>query len=346
MVTRAVRDWIPVPHVEAPERLSRTMEVLRHSGRLGDLAMLACPEASLSALGLVHPADLIEKIQTACAGGKLVSIGPEARVGPRSWGPALKAAGGSIQAVDSVVSGQVSNAYALVRPPGHHASASTPMGFCVFNNIAIACRHSQQAHGLEKVAIVDWDVHHGNGTQAIFYDDPSVLFISLQQDGLYPLNSGTVAETGAGRGEGYTINVPLPAGSGDRVYQLAFESVVEPAIRRFQPDLILISAGQDASAADPLGRMSVTTEGFRDMAARMRSLAEELCDGRLVAVQEGGYSLDHLPFCTLAIIESMAGLPPAVAGDPMDLDVPADIRRCDEEAVRAVCEMHAARWGL
>jgi acetoin utilization deacetylase AcuC-like enzyme len=339
-------DWIPVPHAESPERLSRTYEVLKRSGRLDELALLDCPATDADTLGLVHPPSVIERIEAACAGGEIVSVGPEARAGPKSWRPALKAAGGAVRAVDAVLSGEVGNAYALVRPPGHHASATVPMGFCLFNNVAIACRHAQKRHGVEKVAIVDWDVHHGNGTQAIFYEDRTVLFISIHQDHLYPPDTGGLAETGSGLGEGFNVNIPMPPGSGDRGYGLVFDRVVEPIVRRFGPDLILVSAGQDASAADPLGRMSLTTEGFRSMASRITSLANVMCGGRLVAVQEGGYSLDHLPYCTLAIIEAMAGLKPALERDPLELDVPLELQDSEIQAVSRAREAHANHWKL
>jgi acetoin utilization deacetylase AcuC-like enzyme len=340
------QDWIHVPHSEAPQRLTRTYEVLKRSGQLEKLDLLDCPEADADTLGLVHSPSLIERIKEVCSGSELAWVGPEARAGPKSWVPALKAAGGAVRAVDAVLSGEVGNAYALVRPPGHHASATVPMGFCLFNNVAIACRHAQRRHGVEKVAIVDWDVHHGNGTQSVFYEDPQVLFISLHQDHLYPADTGGQAEVGGGPGEGFNVNIPLPAGSGDRGYAVAFDSVVEPLIGRFRPDLILVSAGQDASAADPLGRMSLTTEGFRHMASRVVSLAGEVCSRRLVAVQEGGYSLDHLPYCTLAIIEAMAGLKPALEGDPLEMDVPLELQDSELRAVNAAREAHRARWKL
>lgn len=300
----------------------------------------------MDTLRLVHAPDLIDRIEKACAGNELVWVGPEARAGRKSWKPALKAAGGAVRAVDAVLAGEVGNAYVLVRPPGHHASATVPMGFCLFNNVAIACRHAQKRRGVDKVAIVDWDVHHGNGTQAIFYEDSQVLFISLHQDHLYPVDTGSVAEMGNGAGEGATVNIPMPAGSGDRGYALAFDSIVEPLIRRFRPDLILASAGQDASAADPLGRMSVTTEGFRYMASHVTLLAGDVCDGRLVAVQEGGYSPDHMPYCTLAIIEAMAGLEPTLLGDPLELDVPIELQDSEVRAVNAAREAHRSRWDL
>jgi acetoin utilization deacetylase AcuC-like enzyme len=338
------RDWISVPHSESPERISRTYQVLERSGRLAKLGRLECPLVDEATLRLVHSPAMVENLKAACSGDELVWVGPEARVGPKSWRPALKAAGGAVAALDAVLSGALDNVYVLVRPPGHHASATVPMGFCLFNNVAIACRHAQQRRGVEKVAIVDWDVHHGNGTQAIFYEDPQVLFISLHQDGLYPLDTGTLRELGSGRGEGFNVNVPLPAGSSNLGYAAAFESVVEPIVRQFSPDLILVSAGQDASGADPLGRMSLTTEGFRDMATRLTALAQDVCDGRLIAVQEGGYSPDHLPYCTLAIIEAMAGLEPALAGDPLEMDVPAKLQSSEVEAVRAAREAHGAYW--
>jgi acetoin utilization deacetylase AcuC-like enzyme len=176
-------------------------------------------------------------------------------------------------------------------------------------------------------------VHHGNGTQEIFYADPSVLFVSLHQDDLYPKGLGTVEQRGAGAGEGATVNVPLPAGTGDDGYAYAFEQVVEPVLVRFRPDFILVSAGQDAAATDPHGRMSVTTEGFRALTRETKRLAHELCGGRVVAFLEGGYSLDHLPLCTLAVVEELAGLAPSWESDPIEIDVPL---RLGDDAKRAV----------
>ena len=338
ILDRAAKPWLDVPHAEGPDRIARTHQVLERSGRLAILAPVECPPAAIDALALVHDAATIDRVRKACEGDEIVWIGPDARAGPTSWRPALKAAGGAIEAVDQVLTGRLANAYALIRPPGHHASATVPMGFCLFNNVAIAARHAQKRHGVEKVAIVDWDVHHGNGTQAIFYDDPSVLFISIHQDGLYPRDSGTLAERGSGRGEGFNVNIPMPAGASDHGYRLAFEQVVLPLVGRFEPGLILVSAGQDPSGADPLGRMSVTAEGFRAMSAMVTELSRDVCGGRLVALQEGGYSVDHMPFCTLAIIEAMAGIEPALKGEPLELDGPRALQDVEAAAVEAARE--------
>ncbi|MCB0871257.1 MAG: class II histone deacetylase [Solirubrobacterales bacterium] len=332
-----VQGWIEVPHVERPERMVLIRQVLERSGVLSGLIEIPAREATGEELQLVHPAAMIEKVRAGCE-TELTWVGPEARCGRGSWVPALISAGGSIECVDAVIDGRVENAYACLRPPGHHASAGTPMGFCLFNSVAIAARHAQE-RGLEKVTIIDWDVHHGNGTHDIFYEDPTVQFISIHQDGLYPPDYGRLEQRGSGAGEGFTLNLPMPPGSGDAGYLELFDRVVGPAVRDFSPDLILVSAGQDPAAADPLGRMSVTAEGFRGMAARTRKLATELCRGRLVVLQEGGYSLDHLPVCTLAVVEAIAGLEPSFAEDPLEMDVPTEIGPAERAAIEAALQL-------
>jgi acetoin utilization deacetylase AcuC-like enzyme len=219
-----------------------------------------------------------------------------------------------IEAVKAVCSGQVNNAYALIRPPGHHAVASLGMGFCIFGNLAIAAKYAQEVLGVKKIAILDWDVHHGNGTQSFFYDDPSVLTISVHQDNCFPPNSGAMLETGSGAGEGYAINVPLPPGTGDGGYEYVFDSVVIPAIRKFHPDLILVASGFDASAMDPLARQMVTSEGYRGMTRKVMALASEVCEGKIAMSHEGGYSPIYVPFCGLAVMEELSGAQPF--GDP------------------------------
>jgi acetoin utilization deacetylase AcuC-like enzyme len=221
---------------------------------------------------------------------------------------ALLATGGCIAAVDAVLDGQCANAYALVRPPGHHAEAGRGRGYCMFGNTALAAMHARQARGLARVATVDWDVHHGNGTQDAFYNDPSVLTISLHQDRLYPTNSGSIEEIGAGDGVGYNINIPLPPGTASGGYVAAFERVVAPALRRFQPELILIASGLDASAFDPSARMMLHSEGYREMTRILMEVAAECCSGRLVACHEGGYSPHYVPFCGLAVVEQLSGI--------------------------------------
>ena len=326
-----VQDWLDVPHAENAERLRRTYQVFERSGVLDALVRIPAREATAEELQLVHTARHVERIHAAR--GSLEWVGPEARASADTWTAAVLAAGGLLEAIDRVVAGELDNAFVCCRPPGHHASADQAMGFCLFNSIAVGARYLQTRHRLERVAIVDWDVHHGNGTQEIFYDDPSVLFVSLHQDDLYPKGLGTVEQRGAGSGEGATVNVPLPAGTGDDGYRYAFEQAVAPAVERFRPDFILVSAGQDPAATDPHGRMSVTTEGFRSIAGETRRLAEELCGGRLVAFLEGGYSLDHLPLCTLAVVETLAGLEPSWTSDPIEIDVPLQL---DDSVKRAV----------
>jgi acetoin utilization deacetylase AcuC-like enzyme len=192
-----------------------------------------------------------------------------------------------------------------LRPPGHHAVKNRAMGFCIFGNAVMAAQHARKVYGLERVMIVDWDVHHGNGTQDAFYAEPGVLFVSLHQQDWYPRLSGELEQVGSGAGAGFSVNIPLPPGTGDRGYRAAFEQLVLPIGRRFRPQLILISAGQDASWLDPLAQMMMTMAGFRAISALMVELAEEVCEGRLVMLQEGGYSAAYVPYCTAAALEPM-----------------------------------------
>ena len=346
VVDEAASGWIPVDHAENAERVRRAYAVLSAAGVTGGVEALDTPAASNEQLSLVHTGDHVQGILSACeateaaaSAGRteILRPGPEARVGAGSRQAALVAAGTAISAVDFAMARDGGRAYSLTRPPGHHASADQAMGFCLFNSAAVAARHAQRVHGLSRVAIVDWDVHHGNGTQAIFYDDPTVLFVSLHQDGLYPEDLGSVGERGEGDGVGANVNVPLPAGTGDAGYLAAIEEVVAPALAGFDPELIVLSSGQDAGACDPLGRMSVTTEGFRRMTEAIVRVADSQASssaGRIAAVQEGGYSIDHMPFCVLATIEALAGLEPALEGDPVEMDVPVKIKSVEAEAVR------------
>lgn len=292
-------------YISTPRLIARTRRLLDRAGLTERLVPIAARHATPSEIGMVHTAAYIERVRTLSMGGG-GDAGDGAQVGPGSYEIALLAVGGLCNAIDAVLDGVVTNAYALLRPPGHHAVPDMGIGFCLFNNVAVAARHAQQ-RGIQRVAIVDWDVHHGNGTQAAFYDDPSVLVISVHQDGQYPPGSGPAEDVGGPGAPGYTVNIPLPPGTGDVGYRRAFERVVVPILRRFAPDLVLVSAGQDASIYDPMGRMMVTAEGFRTLARLIRELAASTCGGRLVLCQEGGYSTAYMPYCTLAIIEELSG---------------------------------------
>jgi acetoin utilization deacetylase AcuC-like enzyme len=328
-------DWATVEAFERPERLSLTRRVLERSGAFEWLTELPARQAAEEDLALAHTEAHVARVLDAAGRPEPVELGGDAWTGPGTRDAMLLAAGGLIAAVEAVLDGRVDNAFALLRPPGHHAESEAAMGFCLFNNTAIAARWAQRERGVARVAIVDWDVHHGNGTEEIFGDDASVLTISLHQDGLYPAHTG-----GVDVGGDANVNVPLPAGTGDDGYAHAFDRVVAPTVREFAPELLLIGAGQDAAATDPLGRMSLTVPGFRALADRAVALAAELCDGRLVAMLEGGYSLLHLPLANLAILEGLAGAPASFAHDPVGVDVPAALRDVERDAVAAAERVH------
>ena len=280
-------------HPERPERLEAIVARLQAAGLLETLTRIKLRPAEEKWLTAVHTPEHIAALRELHAQGERFAGSRDTPVSESSYEVALMAAGGVLAAVDAVMAGEVRNAFCAVRPPGHHATHDKSMGFCLLNNVAIAARYVQKKHKLPKVLIVDWDVHHGNGTQDIFYEDPSVFYFSVHQYPFYP-GSGSADERGAGEGKGQTLNVPLPAGSGNAEFQQAFSQKLLPAARQFRPDFVLVSAGFDAHEDDLLGQMRVTTEGFAQLTAIVRQIAEEHCRGRLVSVLEGGYDLDGL----------------------------------------------------
>ncbi|MFP5500851.1 MAG: histone deacetylase, partial [Candidatus Sericytochromatia bacterium] len=284
-------------------RYLRTQELL---GALG-LPVLTPGPVSPEALHRVHPPAHAERIRAFCAsGGGRIDEDTVASI--ESHEVALRSAGAAVAAVDAVLTDRFQYAVSLGRPPGHHALAEATMGFCFFNNAAIAARHAQAAYGLKRVAILDWDLHHGNGTEAIFYEDPSVLYLSTHQDPNWP-GTGQVSAIGAGAGAGANVNVPLPIGTGDAGYLRVFRELLAPVMAAFAPELIILSAGFDAHWRDPLGRMGLSVAGFEALTREVAAWAERHAGGRLVVLQEGGYNLDALAYSMLATVRTLVGAP-------------------------------------
>lgn len=296
-------------HPENGYRLEAISNRMKRSGLLGGRAVYEPIEASVQDLLLVHDPEYVRFIeQIALVGGGYLDA--DTVISPRSYQVACLAAGASIQAVDLVLTGRHQRVFVLPRPPGHHAGRAHGMGFCLFNNVAIAARHAIDRHGLFRVAIVDWDVHHGNGTQAIFQDSDQVFYASMHQWPLFP-GTGRAQEAGVRYGYGYTLNVPLTSGAGDEEYVQVIDEIIAPRLREFRPELMLVSAGFDAHEGDPLASMRVTTDGFAEMARHIRELADQLCHGRLVAVLEGGYNPDDLAASVEAVLKSFDSIPQA-----------------------------------
>jgi acetoin utilization deacetylase AcuC-like enzyme len=293
-------------HPERPQRLEAIIARLEQTRLRDRLTPIKAAPAEEKWITAVHKPEYLERIQRVCRQKFGYVDTMDVPVSERSYDAALLAAGGLLAAVDAVVEGRVANAFCAVRPPGHHALSNLAMGFCLLNNLAIAARYLQKKHQLAKILIVDWDVHHGNGTQDTFYEDPTVFYFSTHQYPFYP-GSGAAEETGRGEGRGFTLNVPLPAGRGDREYRQAFEDRLEPAAMAFDPDFVLISAGFDAHENDLLGQMNVTTEGFAELTRMVGRIADKCCDGRLAAVLEGGYELKGLAFSVEAHLRVLLG---------------------------------------
>jgi acetoin utilization deacetylase AcuC-like enzyme len=284
---------MPPGHPERVERAAVMHTVAAEFAARGG-RVLEPRAATTAEVVRIHAPRYVE--QLTATSGRAVALDADTFTSPQSVDVALRAAGAAVTGVETVLSPDgPRRAFALVRPPGHHAERARAMGFCLFNNVAIAAAHARAA-GVERVAIVDYDVHHGNGTQWSFYSDPSVLFLSMHQYPFYP-GTGAAAETGEGGGRGFTVNLPLEAGATDADYELTFNAVVLPLVRQFRPQLLLVSAGFDAFVDDPLGGMRVTAAQFGRMTAMLVALADECCDGRIVAITEGGYDLQGLGTC-------------------------------------------------
>jgi acetoin utilization deacetylase AcuC-like enzyme len=313
-------------HVEQAARLAAIEAALDASGLRADLAKLAPLAATEQQILAVHQPQLLAAVRLTTAYAR-ARLDADTYTTAGSYDAALWAAGAAVRAVEAVVSGEAANAFALVRPPGHHATPSRPMGFCLLNNIAIAARHALDSLGLQRVAIVDYDVHHGNGTQDCFYDDGRVLFCSTHAWPLYP-GTGAAREVGEESGYGLTLNIPLPHGTGDEGVARCYDELILPAVRSFDPQLILVSAGYDAHWADPLGPLAFSVAGYAALTQRLVTLAEERCAGRIVLVLEGGYNLQALGACVVAALHVLLKREPGP--DPLG---PADLREPDLAAM-------------
>jgi acetoin utilization deacetylase AcuC-like enzyme len=281
-------------HPEHAGRIQAVWQKLQDTGLAARMNNLEAPLVSEELILAVHTPKYLETLNwIASTNQHNIRLDPDTYAAPVSYEIARLSAGGVVLAVDEVLTGRAVNALAAVRPPGHHAMPGHGMGFCLLGNVAIAARHAQRAYGINRVMIVDYDVHHGNGTQAMFYDDDTVLFISTHQSPFYP-GTGHAHETGKDKGKGFTLNVPLPGGQGDSNYAAVFEQIIWPAAERFQPQFIVVSAGFDAHWTDPLAAMRLSLKGYAHLTKELIMMAQALCEGKIIFVMEGGYNLEAL----------------------------------------------------
>lgn len=325
-------------HPESPQRLEQIYRMLQDADVSGRFTIVQPRAASKEELALNHLPEYIERIEKT-TGKSRTSLDPDTHTSPGSWEAAIYAAGGVLVALDLIMAGKFNNGFALIRPPGHHAEPARAMGFCLFNNIAIGAHYLIQKYGLERILIVDWDLHHGNGTQKSFYASPQVLYISTHQYPYYP-GTGFVDEIGEGKGAGYTVNIPLQGGQGDADYIKIFREIILPIAEEYQPQFILISAGYDPYYLDPLGAMQVTPDGFSALTLLLMGCAENYCEKRLLITLEGGYHLDGITESAkktlLALIEGQGIYKEGTMSD-----------RCTAytyQVIKAVKKTHVNKW--
>ena len=330
-------------HPERPERLETTMQMMERVGLTDKVRIISPRDATTDEIQLVHPNKYVETVKRmAESGGGWLD--PDTHVGMRSYAAALKSAGAVLEGLERIFSGDIDNAFCLVRPPGHHATEERGMGFCLFNNNAIAARFAIKEFGIKRVFILDWDAHHGNGLQDIFYDDNKVLYTSLHQYPHYPGTGGT-GELGIGSGEGFTVNFPLPARSGEEVYLAAFDQVILPMARAFEPQLVLISAGYDGHFSDLLCSMLLRGNSYAEMTVRLKGLAEDFCGGKMMAALEGGYNLVGIAISITDTIAVMAGEDILVQEDT-DSEIIHPSSRHGMEIVESTREALSSYWPI
>jgi len=293
-------------HPENAQRLVATQRHFHNQPWFGDLVQVPARAAALEQVEYIHHSAYIQRARATCAAGSPMLDSMDVSVSTDSFEVALLAAGTPLAIADEIIAGRMGNGFALLRPPGHHAEKDMALGFCLFNNVAILARHLQKHHGLEKILILDWDVHHGNGTQHSFEADPSVLYVSTHQYPFYP-GTGAWYEDGVGRGKGATLNYPMAAGSGNHDYEQAFMDRILPRINQFRPQFVIISAGFDAHRDDPLAQIELSTAFYGWMTERMLECADQHAGGRIVSVLEGGYNLQRLPECAAVHVQGLGG---------------------------------------
>jgi acetoin utilization deacetylase AcuC-like enzyme len=341
--TAVVKDEIYLQHLtgdfhpESHHRLEVLYHMLQDEEFRGKVKVLTPRPATREELALNHSLNYIDRIAST-AGHPYTMLDPDTTTSPLSWEAAQMAVGGVLLAIDKVVEGEVSNAFALVRPPGHHAEKNRGMGFCLFNNVAIAAHYARQKYQLDRILIVDWDLHHGNGTQNAFYEDPHVLFFSTHQYPYYP-GSGSFEEVGKGKGRGFTINVPLPGGQGDQDFAYIYRKILKSIASAYEPQLVLVSAGYDIYFQDPLGAMNVTPEGFATLTSLVLDIAQFSCQGKVIVLLEGGYHLNGLRDSVKATLRELMG-DSILDSSPKG----AEMLNSTEKVIDKVREYHKAFW--
>lgn len=341
VLDRRYADHCTAPgHPECSERLDVLQEMAQAPDMRTHFRFIEPRRAGIEALLSVHSPDYIQCLEDT-EGKACTYLDADTQTSPFSHETAQLAAGGLCRAIDLVQEGELDNAFALVRPPGHHAERSKAMGFCLYNNVAVGVRYAQNHLGFKRIMVVDWDLHHGNGTQHCFEDDPSVLFFSIHQVSSFP-GSGKLSEVGKGSGRGRTINLPLLAGSGDGEYALLMERVLKPIALEFKPELILVSAGFDIHADDPLGGMRVTPQGFAALTRSVLNTADACCRGKVVLTLEGGYDLKGLKESVRSVLLEMAGLQKTNLDD---IIAKADIKRLKVLLWR-IKRVHGRHWPM